>query len=478
MQRLCSLFLFAVLASGLVSNARAGDLRISIPRRTKPTPVQQLNRDGVKYVQKHDYAKAKKLFYKAYLLDPNDPFTLNNLGYISELDGDIERAQRYYTLAGEMNSDAIVDRASNKVVEGKAVAQVAGNAQENSLQINRLNVQAMSLLMKDRAPEAELLLGEALRLDIHNPYTLNNIGYAREQEGEMDSALSYYSAAAATHSKEPVIVTVNRDWRGRTISEVAERNADKLRRTMEELSTDATSRVARLNLRGVSAVNRNDLSSARKDFQTAYKLDPNNAFTLNNMGYLAELDGDRETAQFYYAKAREADANSNKVGLSTRKEFQGQPLRDVADFGNQRVEAGMQAALMARRRLGGPVQLKRRDGSAIVEPAAPLYPPHLQVLPSSDQPMPSEPLATQPQPDNQQPATSNQPLQAEPTTKLLMPLPDNQQPPAAKDTTPPNTSNQQQPQNPSGGLLMPLPDDQQPKMDNPPQPAKPPKPPK
>ncbi|PYY14927.1 MAG: hypothetical protein DMG61_08420, partial [Acidobacteria bacterium] len=62
-------------------HAEEKSLRISIPKRTKPTPVQTLNRDGVKAVEKHDYAKAKKLFYKAYLLDPDDPFTLNNLGY-------------------------------------------------------------------------------------------------------------------------------------------------------------------------------------------------------------------------------------------------------------------------------------------------------------------------------------------------------------------------------------------------------------
>ena len=30
------------------------DLRISIPKRTKPTPVQKLNRDGVKQIEKHN----------------------------------------------------------------------------------------------------------------------------------------------------------------------------------------------------------------------------------------------------------------------------------------------------------------------------------------------------------------------------------------------------------------------------------------
>ena len=52
----------------------AQNLRITLPKRSKPTPVQQLNRDGVKAIQHRDYGKAKKLFYKAYLIDPNDPY--------------------------------------------------------------------------------------------------------------------------------------------------------------------------------------------------------------------------------------------------------------------------------------------------------------------------------------------------------------------------------------------------------------------
>ena len=44
-------------------------------------------------LKKHNIDRAKRLFYKAYLVDPNDPFTLNNLGYVSELEGDMERAR-------------------------------------------------------------------------------------------------------------------------------------------------------------------------------------------------------------------------------------------------------------------------------------------------------------------------------------------------------------------------------------------------
>ena len=44
--------------------AEAGDLKITIPRRSKLTPVQRLNREGVEAIRKHNYAKAEQLFYK------------------------------------------------------------------------------------------------------------------------------------------------------------------------------------------------------------------------------------------------------------------------------------------------------------------------------------------------------------------------------------------------------------------------------
>ena len=95
MQKVPLVLLCAVLALTTLAgvSASAKDLRITVPKRSKATPVQQLNRDGVKAIQKRDFARAKKLFYRAYLIDPNDPFTLNNLGYVSELEGDLEEVR-------------------------------------------------------------------------------------------------------------------------------------------------------------------------------------------------------------------------------------------------------------------------------------------------------------------------------------------------------------------------------------------------
>src|SRR5258708_35490998 len=92
--------LVGFVAAGFGSQcAQAGDLKITIPKRSSLTPVQRLNREGVEAVQKGKYEKARELFFQAYLIDPGDPFTLNNLGYIAELDGQQERAQTFYNLA-------------------------------------------------------------------------------------------------------------------------------------------------------------------------------------------------------------------------------------------------------------------------------------------------------------------------------------------------------------------------------------------
>lgn len=356
-----------LVASFLHAEEKA--LRINIPKRSKPTPVQALNRDGVKAVEKHDYAKAKKLFYKAYLLDPDDPFTLNNLGYIAELEGDVDRAQRFYQLSQDQKSQATVDRASNDNIKGKTVAEVAGHAQTGNVQSNVLNVEAISLLNKDRVAEADTILRKALRIDPRNPFTLNNMGYTKEKEGELEAAINYYRAAADANSDEPVIVTVNKSWRGRPISKVAASNAKKVQSALErEDSTEA--RVARLNQQGVSALNRNDRVQALKYFTQAYKLNPGDAFALNNMGYVAELNGDRESANFYYSKAKEADNHERHVTLATRAEDEGKKLEEVADNNDSKTEASIQAEQELNRRSGkAPVLVERSTGRPVTAPA-------------------------------------------------------------------------------------------------------------
>src|SRR6476660_456039 len=292
--------------------AQAQQLRIPLPKKSKFTPVQQLNRDGVAALKKHDIGKAKRLFYKAYLIDPNDPFTLNNLGYVSELEGSLERAQRYYDQAKANTSEAVIDRSTAEEAQGKTVASVAGHTAEGQLKVNELNSEALGLLTRERAPEDDVVLQAALKIEPNDPFTLNNMGFAKEKEGEIESATRFYDSSAATGSRDPIVIAFNKSWRGKPISEVAAQNAEKSRKELSK-AQDMQARVARLNLRGVSAMNRNDGKTARENFQQAYKLDPRNSFAINNMGYLAELSGDKETAQSFYEQAQRADRSRQRV---------------------------------------------------------------------------------------------------------------------------------------------------------------------
>ncbi len=354
---------------GWAGRAQAGDLKITLPKRSHLTPVQRLNQDGVEAIRKHNYEKAETFFYKAYLLDPEDPFTLNNLGYISELKGQVDRALNFYTLAGQQATDAAIAKASTPRVEGRTLKEALA-IPDMPLEINHENVEAVRLLAQGRGPEADLLLQQALKADPNNIFTLNNMGVAKEMEGESQAALKYYDSAAATPSAAAAVVTLNRNWRGKRVSEMAAQNARNLRNRLETQMSLQT-RLAELNTRGVAAINRNEPGVAEKDFRSAYALDPNNAFAVNNIGYLSEIEGDRETAQYFYDKAQALRGASTPVGLATRSSAEGLPLSRVASDNDTKVEAKVQKERDIRRQHPEPILLYRRDNSVVQEPTTP-----------------------------------------------------------------------------------------------------------
>src|SRR6476646_7920748 len=425
---------FSILALTFLLGAMAAsaqELRIPLPKKSKYTPVQQLNRDGVAALKKNDINKAKQLFYKAYMVDPNDPFTLNNLGYVSELEGNLDRARRYYDQAQANTSEAVIDRSTANEVQGKTVASVAGHTAEGPLKVNELNSEALGLLNRDRAPEADVVLQAALKIEPNNPFTLNNMGFAKEKEGEIESAIRFYDSSAATGSRDPIVIAFNKSWRGRPISEVAAQNAEKSRKELSK-AQDMQARVARLNLRGVSAMNRNDRKTARQDFEQAYKLDPNNSFAINNMGYLAELEGDTETAQSFYEQAQRAERARQKVMVSTRPEVEGQTVGHVAEQSTTLVESSFAARAEARRRSGAPPALKTRDNRIIVEPKKPANqsttPPEFRRPPqeNNEEPAVAAPQSDQPQNQNE-PQLKTRPKQQQPSDSQQQPPPQQQQ---------------------------------------------------
>src|SRR5437588_360171 len=376
--RFQSVLLMASAMVCLLPCAYAGDLKIKLPKRSSATPVQQLNRQGVQQLKRHHLEKARELFLKAYLLDPDDPFTLNNLGYISEL------------------------------------------------------------------------------------------------EGDLDPALRYYSSAASSQSSDAILVTPNPKWRGRSISEVAEENARAVNKEIAK-GEDLDAQIARLNLRGVAAINHNDAEAALKFFQEAYKLDPRNAFCINNMGYVAEMEGDRETAQSYSQEARKDGDADRKMTYATRRTAEGLRLQEVAQDNQVDVSARMAAIEATRRRGGAPMpQLKHRDNTPVLEPEVKQAPPLENVTPPAfptselpNRPEQPPPAAKPPQqpgdvipplPESQQPAAGQNPSQQ--PSPAAQP---SQQPPHAKTPSGPPAQPPQQPQSQSTpDVIPPLPESQQP----------------
>ena len=291
-------------AYGRIDSGARSELKVPLPGRGITTPTQKLNREGVAAL-KHGHHKKPKNFSTSLPAGPEDPFTLNNLGYMAELDGDADRALRYYALAAKQHTDAVIDQSNEAALKGKPLDEVFRQVEDSDRQVSKVNEEAIVMLQAGHVIEAKNLLQSAQPRFPHDPFLLNNLGYALETIGDIEGAQRAYSEAASVHSTRKVIVTPRLKWRGRPISEVAAANAVAVSEQIAK-GEGLEAATARLNLRGVAALNDNHPSQAREFFLQAYQRDPRNAFTLNNLGYVSELAGDREGAESYMKQRAQA----------------------------------------------------------------------------------------------------------------------------------------------------------------------------
>lgn len=396
---------FALGAVLAVPQAKAKDNWVlNIPLHSKTSPVQRLNRAGVEAVRKNQYEKAEAYFEKAYLYDPSDPFTLNNLGYVAELRGDLDRAHKYYQMATEQGCDAPIDLSSLKSLKGKPMRAAFDNLQDLPMRINRINLDAMRLVNEGRGFEAIAMLQPALAADPHNPFTINNLGVADESVGDLDGALKYYDQVADLHSSERVSVTADKAWRGKSVSAMASASAKRLNARMA-LMTEPQRQALKFNERGVFEANQNQWSAARQDFLRAYQIDSSNAFSLNNRAYVAERDGDLESAQFFYEKSWRADNANDRVGIATDRLAEGQRINTVATDSDGRVNNALASYGRQRRQQAAPpVELTPRGGGQSTPPSKQnqnQYRNQQQQQPSGEAP-PLTPRSSPPQNPNAQ----------------------------------------------------------------------------
>lgn len=167
------------------------------------------------------------------------------------------------------------------------------------------------------------------------------------------------------------------------MSQMASANAMRLERRSQRGGSGQT-QASLLSAQGVFAENENDWGTARNDFMKAYALDPTNAFSLNNRGYVAERDGDLESAQFFYQKARQAYGANFPVGLATNSSAQGRALSRVATQSGQQVDGALEVYSRDRRGQTGSVELTPRGATAAGDSTAPPPQPSSPSAPQQD----------------------------------------------------------------------------------------------
>ena len=270
------------------------------------------------------------------------------------------------------------------------------------MQVNRINVYAIGLLQKDQAPEADLALQKALKLDPTNPFTLNNLGYAREKEGELEDAYKYYTQAAGQHSDTPIVVTITRSWRGKGISQIAEGNAKKVQNLMEhEQSVFAAGRAAEHARRRGHQPQR--LQAGAPVLRAGVQTRSQECIRAEQYG-LSGGDGRRpRDCRLLLRQGREADQSSMKVAYASRKDVEGMKLSAVASDSDDAVNKATEEAAAPRREEGGPVVLRYRDNSVVIEPPVPPKPETTQPIHSVEVPEPGSGGLLQPLPESEQP---------------------------------------------------------------------------
>ena len=97
-----------------------------------------------------------------------------------------------------------------------------------------------------------------------------------------------------------------------------------------------TSPAQRLLGQAVSNLNQGNTAQYKELVKKAYADDPNDAFVINNMGVVSEMDGNLPQAKAFYMEAI-ARAGSLKIGTTSDSRYSGKPLKDMAEENLKRV---------------------------------------------------------------------------------------------------------------------------------------------
>jgi hypothetical protein len=163
------------------------------------------------------------------------------------------------------------------------------------------------------------------------------------------------------------------------VSEMAAANVMRLEGQSQE-SGSSEMQASLLSEQGVFAANENDWPTARRDFMQAYALDPTNAFSLNNRGYVAEHDGDLESANSSIRRPARLMAPASRRARD-QLVGKGQALSRVAAQSRLQVDGALDVYSRERRGQPGSIELTPRGAAAAGESTVPPQQPSSQDAP-------------------------------------------------------------------------------------------------
>jgi Flp pilus assembly protein TadD len=99
------------------------------------------------------------------------------------------------------------------------------------------------------------------------------------------------------------------------------------------------SQTAKKQSDGIDALVQGDVEKFKAEIRSAYQMDPDDPYVMNNMGVVYEIEGNREKAREMYKKAAQ-NAGNLVVNKSSRQGDKDRLLRDVAEENLRRAESG------------------------------------------------------------------------------------------------------------------------------------------
>lgn len=218
--------------------------------RGTPMHNDRINLEAVRLLSKHQGVEAAGILQQALASNPNDPFTLNNLGVANEAMGEYQNALRYYDAAAATRSQQAVALSQESSWQGKSVSEIAhANARRLEDQLHGASsheLESFELSMRGVLAEnendwrtARQYFMKAYTLDPANAFTLNNRGYVAEKDGDLESAQFFYQKAwQADGANLRVGVATKRTEEGQPLSQVATDSGDKVTGALEAYSQE------------------------------------------------------------------------------------------------------------------------------------------------------------------------------------------------------------------------------------------------